>query len=146
MLNQLLQAGQATCLIIYIWLVMSEFFKKNLRFDIILNEAIVVENFHSNFGMANNKIFKNFGNSRKVIKLVPTPVRHQGNNNNKRAQHLTREGEGTSQSVGDASLPTQRPREERGHKELILYINSLSLCVRLSDTTILHFNSPAESA
>jgi putative transposon-encoded protein len=52
---------------------MSENLEKNiLPFDIILNEAIVVENFHSNFGMANNKIFKNFGNSRKVIKLVPT--------------------------------------------------------------------------
>ncbi len=28
----------------------------------------------------------------------------------------------------------------------IYYINSGSLCVRLSDTTILHFNSPAEPA
>jgi len=66
--NRLLQAGQATCLIIYIyiWLVMSENLEKNiLRFDIILNEAIVVENFHSNFGMANNKIFKNFGKFQK---------------------------------------------------------------------------------
>jgi len=29
---------------------------------------------------------------------------------------------------------------------LILYINSLRSCVRLSDTTILRFNSSAESA
>ncbi len=32
------------------------------------------------------------------------------------------------------------------NKWTIYYINSGSLCVRLSDTTILHFNSPTEPA
>ncbi len=35
---------------------------------------------------------------------------------------------------------------DRHRYPLVYYINLGSLCVRLSDTTILHFNSPAESA